>query len=309
MVIKIMTELGHLNVAKRYTKFILDITPNKDDEVQIMYGIHGERELTEKILPHLTGYKDSAPIRIGNAAYKQKQHDIYGVLMDVIYQQFKVFENTLDNGEELWTITRSIVKIVEKKWQEKDKGIWEIRHEQRHFTFSKVLCWVAIDRAIKIAQLINKKEYVSEWEILRDTIRIDVQKNAWNKKKQAFAQSYGSDNLDAAVLLLEPYGFIKATDPMYVKTVKAIQKELSKDGLMYRYMNQDDFGKPKSSFTVCSFWLISALFKIGEKKEAEELFKNLLSYSNHLGLFSEDIDFKTKELLGNFPQAYSHLAK
>ena len=308
MVINVMTNLGHKNVARRYLNFVIDLIPQKDEKIQIMYGINRQKQLTEVILDHLSGYENSAPVRIGNAAYEQKQNDIYGILVDVIYQQFNLYDITLQNSEELWTIVRSIVKIVKDNWDKPDRGIWEIRTDQKHFTFSKVLCWVAIDRAIKIAGLINKKEYAVKWSNLRDTIKEDILLNAWNEKIGAFTQSYESDDLDASTLLMEPYGFIDAKDPKYISTVKETQKQLSRDGLMYRYKNKDDFGKPTSSFTICTFWLINSLYKIGEKDEAVQLFEQLLSYSNHLGLFSEDIDFVSKRLLGNFPQAYSHLA-
>lgn len=308
MAIKIMSSLGHMNVTRRFLDFVINIIPDKDEKIQIMYGINGEKKLTEKILNHLSGYENSAPVRIGNAAYKQKQNDIYGVLMDVIYQQFKLFETTLENSEALWTITRSIVRIVEKNWSKPDRGIWEFRTEQKHFTFSKVLCWVAIDRAIKVGDLIRKSEYTTEWCKLRDKIRKDIMKKAWNENMQAFTQSYGSDQLDAANLLMEAYGFLDGKDPKYISTVRASQKLLSNNGLMYRYRNKDDFGEPSSSFTICTFWLINSLVKIGEVETAVKLFNKVLSYSNHLGLFSEDLDFESKRLLGNFPQAYSHLA-
>lgn len=308
MVIKVMSLLGHLNTVKRFMQFIIDIIPDKDEKIQIMYGINREKKLEEETLDHLSGYLNSKPVRIGNAAYMQKQNDIYGILMDVIYQQFTDFKISLDDSESLWTIVRSIVRIVEANWNIPDKGIWEFRTEERHFTFSKVLCWVAIDRAVKIARFIHKNQYVKEWEPLEKTIRKDILEKAWNEKVGAFTQSYGSDDLDASTLLMEPYGFISAKDPRYVQTVKATEKELSIDGLMYRYKNKDDFGLPETSFTICTFWLINALHAIGDRKKARNLFNQLLSYSNHVGLFSEDIDFKTKRLLGNFPQAYSHLA-
>lgn len=308
MVVKVMARLGHLNTVKRFMKFIIDIIPDKDEKIQIMYGINREKKLTEETLEHLSGYENSYPVRIGNAAYIQRQNDIYGVLMDVILQQFQLFETSLENSEYLWTITRSIVRIVENHWQEPDKGIWEIRTEEKHFTFSKVLCWVAVDRAISIAKLIRKQTYVKEWEVLGQTIKDDIYKNAWNDKVKSFTQFYGSEHQDASNLLMEPYGFIKAKDEKYILTVKAIQSELCRDGLMYRYKNRDDFGIPSSSFTICTFWLINGLNAIGERKEAKQLFDSLLACSNHVGLFSEDIDFKTKRLLGNFPQAYSHLA-
>ncbi len=308
MVIKIMTDLGHKNMARRYLNFVIDIIPEKDEKIQIMYGINRQKKLTEKILDHLEGYENSAPVRIGNDAYRQKQNDIYGILVDVIYQHFSMYDTSLQNSEELWTIVRSIVKIVKDNWEKPDRGIWEIRTEHRHFTFSKVLCWVAIDRAIKIANLVNKRNYIKKWSELADQIKEDILKKAWNQKVEAFTQSYDSDYMDASTLLMEPYGFIDANDPRYVSTVIETQKQLCKNGLMYRYKNKDDFGQPSSSFTICTFWMINSLYKIGKKEAATKLFEQLLSYSNHLGLFSEDIDFKSKRLLGNFPQAYSHLA-
>lgn len=308
MVIKVMTGLGHMNMAARYLNFINQIIPDKDEKIQIMYGINGEKKLTEYVLGHFEGYEKSAPVRIGNAAYKQKQNDIYGILMDVIYQHFSIYNVSLAMSEELWTIVRSVVKTVEKNWKKTDRGIWELRNEQQHFTFSKVLCWVAIDRAVKVASLVQKDSYAEKWKSLRVEIKADIMKKAWSEELQSFTQFYGSKDLDASNLLIESYGFLPATDERYVKTVQATKKHLMHNGLMYRYKNQDDFGLPTSSFTICTFWMINSLFKIGEKAEAKKLFDTLLSYSNHVGLFSEDIDFESKRLLGNFPQAYSHLA-
>ncbi|HER41192.1 MAG TPA: glycoside hydrolase family 15 protein, partial [Salinimicrobium catena] len=182
------------------------------------------------------------------------------------------------------------------------------RTEERHFTFSKLLCWVAIDRAVKIGEILRKGIKDQKWKALRQEIYDDIYHNAWNEEKQAYTQSYGSSDLDASTLLMETYGFIKAKDPRFISTVQATERELCYNGLMFRYKNKDDFGIPSSSFTICTFWLINSLYKIGEKDRAISMFNELLSYSNHLGLFSEDIDFETKRLLGNFPQAYSHLA-
>jgi GH15 family glucan-1,4-alpha-glucosidase len=308
MVIKVVSQLGHKNIARRYLKFIREIIPDKDEKLQIMYGINKEKKLTEETLDHLSGYQNSKPVRIGNAAYKQKQNDIYGILMDVIHQQFINFSMDVENTEELWTITKGIVWVVNKHWHEPDKGIWEFRTEDRHFTFSKVLCWVAVDKAIKVAELLGKTSKINKWKLIESEIHKDIMEHAWSNELKAFTQSYGSKDLDASVLLMEPYGFIPAKDPKYISTVHAIERELSNEGLLYRYKNQDDFGLPSSSFTICTFWFINSLFKIGEEQKAKKMFDKLLSYSNHLGLFSEDIDFKTKRLLGNFPQAYSHLA-
>jgi len=308
MVIKVITKLGHKKIVKNFIQFILDIIPDKNEKLQIMYGINGEKKLSEKFLRHLSGYKNSKPVRIGNAAYNQKQNDIYGILMDAIYFQIDKFYNKNDNTEEIWSIVKSIVWIVNNNWSEPDKGIWEFRKEDKHFTFSKLLSWVAIDRAVKISKMLGKKDKTNKWLKLRNEIRKEILNKGWNNKIKAFSQSYGSDELDASVLLMESYDFINASDKRYISTVKAIEKELMSNGLLYRYKNNDDFGKPTSSFTVCTFWYINSLFKIGETEKSRELFDEVLGYSNHLGLFSEDIDFNSKRLLGNFPQAYSHLA-
>ena len=306
MVIKILSQLGHRKIVRRFIDYIIDLIPEKDEKLQIMYGIHSEQELTEETLEHLSGYHNSKPVRIGNDAYHQKQNDIYGILMDAIYVELEQFSNDFERKEELWEVVKNIVWIVSHNWEKPDKGIWEFRGEDKHFTFSKVLCWVALDRAIKIAQLLNKNK--PKWYKVRDQIKEQIEEKAWNDEVHAYTQYYGSTALDASVLLMEQYGFIDPNDPRFVATVKSTERELLKDGLMYRYKNEDDFGEPSSSFTICTFWFIRSLIKIGEVEQAKKYFDQLLTYSNHLGLFSEDIDFKTKRLLGNFPQAYSHLA-
>ena len=308
MVIKIIAKLGHQRIVKNFIDFIVNLIPNKNEKLQIMYGIDGQKTLNEKTLDHLSGYKNSKPVRVGNAAYIQKQNDIYGILMDAIHFQIDTYKDDNYKHEELWSIVKSVVWVVEKNWKNPDKGIWEFRNEDQHFTFSKVLCWVAIDRAIKISNIIQRGEKAKKWETLRNKIKEDIMNNAWSSDKKAFTQIYGSNDLDTSVLLMESYGFIEAKNPKYISTVEAIGRELLKNDLLFRYKNNDDFGEPKSSFTVCTFWYINSLFKIGKIEESKKLYDKLLSYSNHLGLFSEDLDFKSRELLGNFPQAYSHLA-
>ncbi|MFW5759391.1 MAG: glycoside hydrolase family 15 protein [Cyclobacteriaceae bacterium] len=308
MMVNVLIKIGYRNEARRFLNFILDIVPGKDDRIQIMYGIRGEKKLTESTLDHLAGYKNSKPVRIGNAAYHQKQHDIYGVLVDVIYQDLKNFHVALDDAENLWTITRGVLNTVEVNWKKTDQSIWEFRNEEKHFTFSKILCWVAADRGVKIAKLLNKPYYVEQWTFLSDHIKEDIHANAWNEELQAFTQAYENKYMDASNLLMEYYGFIEPTDPKFISTVKKTYEELAHKGMMYRYKNEDDFGLPSSSFTICTFWMIRSLFKIGEKEMAREMFDNLLLNTNHLGLLSEDMDFESKRLLGNFPQGYSHLA-
>jgi len=308
MVIRVISKLGHKRIVKNFINYIVELIPEKDQRLQIMYGINGETFLKEEFLDHLSGYENSKPVRIGNAAFSQKQNDIYGILMDAIHAEMKEFPTDFERTEEIWSIVKGIVWVVRKNWQKADKGIWEFRSEDLHFTFSKVLCWVAIDRAIKIAELVGKDEEAFKWEPLKEAIKNDIEEKAWNIDIQAYTQSYGSKHLDASVLLIEYYGFVSASEIRFKKTVKAIEKELAHEGILYRYKNKDDFGLPSSSFTVCTFWFINSLIKIGEVRKAKEYYDKLLSYSNHLGLFSEDIDFESKRLLGNFPQAYSHLA-
>ncbi len=307
MVIKTLLQIGHSNSARKFRNFILNVNRGKQEDIQIMYGINGETDLTEKVIVNLRGYRDSPPVRTGNGAFSQKQNDIYGVLIDAILLSFLKFPSTLDTSEELWTFVRGMVAIVEKNWRNPDKGIWEIRGPERHFVYSKIMSWVAVDRGMKIAQMLDKDFYIDEWKCLADTIRDDVFRNGWDEETGSFVQYYGSKDLDASNLLMEEFGMIDACDSRYVSTVMKTKEQLLMNGLMFRYVNEDDFGKPSASFVLCNFWLVNSLFRIGHRREAVELFENILSHTNHAGLLSEHIDTKTGELLGNFPQAYSHL--
>lgn len=308
MSIETLFQIGHSGAAKRFMKFIQSTFVAKHESYQIMYGIHGERQLTETILEHLSGYKNSAPVRIGNDAYHQRQNDSFGYLMDLIFQYYQLMPGTLDEIEDMWEMVKSILSTVMDDWKKPDKGIWEIRGESRHFVSSKVMCWVALDRGARIASKLNKYTYSECWQKEANRIHEDVMVHGWKEELQSFSQTYDNLSMDSSLLLMEPYGFIQADDIRYRKTVKAVKEALLHKGLMYRYNSEDDFGMPSSAFTICTFWLIRGLFVIGEKEDARQLFEQVLKYSNHLGLFSEDLDFETKEQLGNFPQAYSHLA-
>lgn len=308
MSIETLFKIGHTGAAARFMRFIQSTFVAKHESYQIMYGIRGERQLTETILDHLSGYKGSRPVRIGNDAYRQTQNDSFGYLMDLIYQYYLLMPGTLDEIEDMWELVKSILATVIEDWRKPDKGIWEIRGEASHFVSSKVMCWVALDRGSKIASLLKKYDCSRKWRHEADEIREDVLMHGWKEELQSFSQAYENLALDSSLLLMEPYGFIQPTDIRYHKTVEAVKKALFKNGLMYRYNSADDFGMPSSAFTICTFWLIRGLFAIGKKEEARALFDEILKYSNHLGLFSEDIDFETNEQLGNFPQAYSHLA-
>jgi alpha,alpha-trehalase len=309
MTIAVLTKLKRHNIARRFMDFVLEIIPFKDEKIQIMYGINGEKKLTERILDWLDGYEASKPVRTGNAAYAQRQNDIFGVLLDAIYQYVIVFKrDTLEKREDIWTVVRTLARHLEKTWFKKDDGIWEFRTAKKHFTFSKMLSWVGMDRAMRIAEYFNMPNYVNVWNAVGRKIKDDILARGWDESLNAFTQSYGEPYLDAANLLMAHYGFLSPDDPWYVSTVRLTRERLSREGLMYRYRNPDDFGVPKSSFTICTFWLIKSLYLIGDIREARELFERVLTYRNHVGLLSEDIDFDSKCLLGNFPQAYSHLA-
>ena len=309
MTISILVKLGNYNVAERFLQFVLDIIPFKDEKIQIMYPINHRRgRLTEKELPWLEGYMGSEPVRVGNAAAKQKQNDIYGVVLDVIYESLTIFHESLNHKEDLWTVVRTLARHVVNNWEKLDSSIWEFRTEQKHFTFSKILCWVGMDRAARIAKFFNKTNDAKNYAYWRDQIKADVLKRGCDPQTNALTQFYGGTSLDAANLLSQHYGFLSHIDPVYVDTVLQTFEKLSEDGLMYRYNSPDDFGQPKSSFTVCTFWMIKSLYLIGKKDLAIKMFEQVLQYSNHVGLFSEDIDFKSKRLLGNFPQGYSHIA-
>ena len=308
MSIETLVKVGHRGAAERFIAIITGILHSKYDRFQIMYGIRGERVLTEYDLPHLAGYKNSKPVRVGNDAYHQMQNDSFGYLMDVIYQYYLYFPGTLDEIEDMFEVVKNIVRTVMEDWRKPDKGIWEIRGDEKHFVLSKVMCWVALDRAEKIAVMLQKGGYADKWRCEAELIKTDVFMQGWKEEIQSFSQTYCNTELDSSLLLMEVYGFIDATDPRYKQSVDAIYRKLMYKGLMFRYNNVDDFGIPSSAFTICTFWMVRALYVTGRQAEALNLFETLLSYSNHLGLFSEDLDFDTKSQLGNFPQAYSHLA-
>ncbi|MEO0660164.1 MAG: glycoside hydrolase family 15 protein [Planctomycetota bacterium] len=308
MTVATMRRIGHPRMASSFIDWMMRTVPTKDDTLQIMYGLRGEKVLTERHLDHLDGYLGSKPVRVGNAAYDQQQHDIYGLLLDVIHQDVLERTATPERLDRLWTSVRAVVRTVEERWRDPDRGIWEIRGDAKHFVFSKVMSWVALDRAIKIAHLLGKEHWAERHQPLADEIHAQITEKGWSETARAFTQTYGEDDLDSSNLLLAEYGFVEPTDPRFVSTVEQTLEKLSRDGLMYRYRNHDDFGEPNSAFTVCTFWMVKALASIGRRRDARRLFETLLASANTHGLFGEDLDFETRRHLGNFPQAYSHLA-
>ncbi len=313
MTIDLYSRIGDTDTSERFMHYILKRLPFKNDPIQIMYSIEGEKALEERVHEHLEGYEGSRPVRTGNGAYNQKQNDLYGQLIEAIYTFFLFNKSAkhrekLQINEEIWTLVRSLVNHISRVWQTPDSGIWEFRGTEQHFTHSKLMNWTGMDRAAKIAAFLGKTKYIEEWQKLAETIKQDILDHAWNDEAGAFMMHYGSDAFDASNLLMLHYNFLPPDDPRIVSMVHEYYKRLVKNGFMFRYDTEDDFGVPENAFVVCTFWMINALYLIGERKKARQMFDNILKYRNHLGLLSEDIEVYTGRLTGNFPQAYSHLA-
>jgi GH15 family glucan-1,4-alpha-glucosidase len=276
--------------------------------LQVMYGIDGRQKLDEIDLSNLSGYENSRPVRIGNAAYQQLQLDIYGEMMDSIYLANKYGHSITYAG---WENVQRILAWLQRNWQRPDEGIWEVRGGAREFLHSRLMCWVAFDRAFRLAQKRSLPGPLGEWLRTRDAIREDIFKNFWDKDLQSFVQSKGSKDLDASVLMLPLMRFISPIDPMWLSTIKAVEKHLVDDTLVYRYDSErthvDGLPGPEGSFTACSFWYVECLARSGELEKAQLLFEKLLGYANHLGLYSEELGANGRHL-GNFPQAFTHLA-
>ena len=299
--------IGYTAEARAFKDWLEWSTSGRARDLQVMYGLGGERRLTEIEIPELDGYQRSRPVRIGNGAYSQFQLDIYGEIMDSAHI-FRKFGGAVD--PEYWEYLRRVVNFVMAHWKEPDEGIWETRGGQQHFVFSKVMCWVAMDRAVKAATDLGLPGDIDLWRKVREEIRNEVMERGFSAGRQAFVQCYDNDNLDAANLMLPLVGFIPATDPKMKSTIRAIQAELtSEQGFVFRYTNFDDgLGGTEGSFTICTFWLADNLIKLGEVNEARKLFDAAMGCANDLGLLSEEFDANTGEMLGNFPQAFSHMA-
>lgn len=309
MIVDLFSRMGHARSALKYINFILNRMLLKEHDISVMYGINGEENLEERFLEHLSGYEGSRPVRIGNQAYQQKQNDVYGELIETIYTSFVVdARSDLLINEEVWTVVRSLARKVEEVWREPDCGIWERRGPMQHFVHSKVMSWVAMDRAAKIAQYIGKNQYADRFMNVARDIKEDILKNAWDEELKSFVMYYGSKDLDASNLLMFHYEFLDKEDPRMVQTVLKTQSNLVKDGYVLRYSADDEFGKPQNAFIVCTFWMINALYLIGREQEARDMLDRVMSCANKFGLFSEDVETDTGRLTGNFPQGYSHLA-
>ena len=305
-----MLNAGYREEAEAWRQWLLRAVAGDPADLQIMYGLAGERRLDERELDWLPGYEQSMPVRIGNAASAQLQLDVYGDVLEATYQT-RVHGAPPD--DHAWSLVSKLLEWLEDGWRQEDAGIWEVRGPTRHFTHSKVMAWVAFDRAVRFHEEFGWQGPVERWRALRDEIRAEVLANAWNDEKQAFTQSFGSDELDASVLLMPLVGFLPATDEQLVSTVAAIRRELTVDGLVLRYRPHEDGkvdGLPPGEgvFLPCSFWLADVLTLQGKVDEGRELFERLLDLRNDVGLLSEEYDPVAGRQLGNFPQAFTHLA-
>jgi GH15 family glucan-1,4-alpha-glucosidase len=303
-----MMNAGIYDEAAAWREWLQRAVAGSPHQMQIMYGLSGERRLTEWEVDWLSGYADSRPVRVGNAAHEQFQLDVYGELMDAFEQSRK---GGLAATEEGWELQRALIEHVAKVWQEPDSGIWETRGPQQHFVYSKVMAWVAFDRAIKGVEEHGLKGQVEEWRAIRDQIKDEVCEKGFDKKRNTFRAAYGSNLLDASLLLLAQTGFVKADDPRFIGTVEAVERELMQDGFVMRYNTHDanDGLRPgEGAFLACSFWLADAYISIGRYTSAEKLFDRLLAIRNDLGLLAEEFDPHAKRQQGNFPQAFSHIA-
>jgi GH15 family glucan-1,4-alpha-glucosidase len=281
---------------------------NPDGSLQLMYGLDGHHDLTERSLPHFEGYRKSAPVRIGNGAYGQLQLDIYGELMDSVYLYNKYGEPI---SYDFWMQLTRLIEFVCNNWRRPDESIWEVRGGRQEFTYSRVLCWVAIDRAIRLAQKRSFPAPLDRWHKVRDEIYRDVYENFWSPERQTFLQHKGAETVDASCLLMPLVKFIGPTDPRWISTLKAIEESLVEDSLVYRYnrceASSDGLSGKEGTFSMCSFWYVECLSRAGDLDQARFIFEKTLGYANHLGLYAEELGPRG-EHLGNFPQAFTHLA-
>jgi GH15 family glucan-1,4-alpha-glucosidase len=303
----VFLETGYTEEAEAWRAWLVRAAAGDPDVAQIMYGVAGERRLAEWELDWLPGFEDSRPVRVGNAAAEQAQIDVVGEVTDAMYQGLK---HGLPGLPAAWEFGRHQLELLERRWREPDEGIWEVRGARRHFTHSKVMAWVAFDRAIRLSEEFGREAPLERWRRVRDEIHAEVCREAWSEALGSFTQSYGSSELDASLLLLPLVGFLPPGDPRIHGTVAAVQRELSWDGLLRRYRDEqavDGLPSGEGVFLPCSFWLVDALVLEGRTGEATELYERLLSLRNDLGLLAEEYDPDAGRLLGNFPQAFSHI--
>jgi GH15 family glucan-1,4-alpha-glucosidase len=299
---------GFFEEAEAWRDWLLRAVAGNPDQMQIMYGLSGERRLAEWTIPWLAGYEDSAPVRVGNAAHAQLQLDVYGELMDALYNARR---GSLSSNASGWDLQRALLDHLERIWRKPDSGVWESRAAPRSFTYSRVMAWVAFDRAVKSVERLGLRGPAARWRRLRDRIHREVLEKGYDPKRRTFVRAYGGKHLDASLLLMPQLGFLPPDDKRIRGTVAAIERDLVRDGFVMRYDTEaSDDGLPpgEGAFLACSFWLADAYTMCGRHRDAKRLFERLLRIRNDLGLLSEEYDVDAKRLLGNFPQAFSHIA-
>ncbi len=304
-----MLQAGYKDEAVAWRGWLLRAVAGDPADVQIMYGLGGERRLDERTLEWLPGYEDSSPVRVGNAASAQLQLDVYGEVLDALYQ---ARAHGAPADDDIWSLARNMLAWLEENWRREDSGLWEVRGPSRHFTHSKVMAWVAFDRGIRAHDDFGREGPIDRWRAFRDEIEHEVMTRGWSDAKQSFTQSYDSDALDASALVMALVGFIPASDPKMVSTVAALERELLVEGFLLRYRTDEDGvdGLPEGEgvFLACSFWLVEVLALQGRHDDAAALFDRLVALRNDVGLLAEEYDPRTGRQLGNFPQAFTHLA-
>jgi len=299
--------VGHGAEADAFMRFLKRVCRHEGGgHLQIMYGIDGRRDLVERQLDHLAGYLGSRPVRVGNGAVGQLQLDVYGEVLETA----DIWRRRHEMTEGTWRVLRGLVQWVSRNWHLPDSSIWEVRGEVRHYVFSKVMSWVALDRGIRMADELGLDGETAEWRTSRDLLQAEILERGWSEARQSFLQAYDADALDAAALAIPMVRFLPWSDRRVVATVRTIARELTgADGeLVYRYRNADGLEGEEGAFSICTFWLAQALAMIGDRERAERLFRRMLRHANHLGLYSEEIDPATGRFLGNFPQGFTHIA-
>jgi GH15 family glucan-1,4-alpha-glucosidase len=306
LTVQALTSLGHWQEAKELLHWMERVSEGSERQwrPQIMYGLHGETELDEFELSHLEGYRGSRPVRIGNGAAKQTQHEVYGEVMITVYE---LFRRGIAPGERVSRLVRRMADLVCTIWQQPDHGIWEVRGEPQHFTYSKVMLWVSLDRAIRLAQTYGIGGDTSTWAYHRDLIRNEVLRNGYDESRKAFVSAFGGKELDAANLRLPLLEFLPAGDKRIQGTIDRTLEELTHKGLVYRYLWDDGLPGKEGAFGLCTFWLVDALALSGRIDEAGEVFEGIAGRVNHAGLLSEQIEPSSGVFLGNFPQAFTHI--
>lgn len=305
LILYALESLGYHDEAVDFFDWLESLHLSGDDAIQIMYAVNGGRQLPEQILPHLEGYRHSRPVRIGNAAAEQTQLDVYGEVLDAAHL---CYERMRSPHPQMWAVLGLLADRAAARWQEPDHGIWEVRTGPGQFLYSKLLCWVALDRAVRLGEAAGMPGNTAQWRRTRDRIREAILSRGYHQGLQAFTQTLEGEVLDASALAIPLVGFLPATDPRVGATIRRIEERLTSNGLVYRYRTEDGLSGGEGTFALCSFWLVDNLALSGRIADARDLFERVVSYANDVGLMAEQINPLTGELLGNFPQGFTHLA-